>query len=316
VRATRDASAAGRLRPRHGKYGMTRRHVLVTGAAGLIASQVLPALRERYDLTLLDVRTTDRHGNPVDGVQVADLVNPDRDAYRRHFRGVDAVVHFGFVASEPDDSEGPFRAELANVAMAYNVYQASLEEGVRRVVVASSNHAADYFEPLILDGDWDVVHPYDRALSDNFYGWAKEAYEHLGFVFAVGRQGRTESFTAAVTVEPRQQLEVVQIRIGGPRETDVAACPQGDLRCLRRALAAYISDRDLQQLFVKSIETDDIRDERGIPFQIFYGISANPHAFWSIANARRVVGYAPEDSSEARFAELIAQHLRAARGGS
>jgi hypothetical protein len=291
---------------------MARRHVLVTGAAGLVASQVLPALRERYDLTLLDVRSADRRGNPVEGVQVVDLVKSDRDAYRRHFRGADAVVHFGFVASSLDGSDRHFEAELANVAMAYNVYQVSLEEGVRRLVAASSNHAAGYFEPLILSGEWDVVHPYDRALSDNFYGWAKEAYEHLGFVFAVGRQGHAGSFSAAEKVEPGQRLEVVQIRIGGPRETDVTDCPKGDLRCLRRALAVYISDRDLQQLFVKSIETADIRDEQGVPFQIFYGISANPHAFWSIANARRVIGYAPEDSSELRFAELIAEHLRAA----
>jgi NAD+ dependent glucose-6-phosphate dehydrogenase len=291
---------------------MARRHVLVTGAAGLVASQVLPALRERYELTLLDVRTADRHGNPVEGVQVVDLVDSDRDSYRRHFRGADAVVHFGFVASAADDPELGFHAELANVAMAYNIYQVSLEEGVRRVVAASSNHAADYFEPLILNGEWDIVHPHDRALSDNFYGWAKEAYEHLGFVFAVGRQGCTGSFSGTETVEPGRRLEVVQIRIGGPRETDVADCPKGDLRCLRRALAVYISDRDLQQLFVKSIETADIRDERGVPFQIFYGISANPHAFWSIANARRVIDYAPEDSSELRFAELIAEHLRAA----
>jgi hypothetical protein len=292
---------------------MAGRHVLVTGAAGLVASQVLPALRQCYELTLLDVSTTDRQGNAVEGVQVADLLDRNRDAYRHHFRGVDAVVHFGFVSSRSDGPEQRFRAELANVEMAYNVYQASLEEGVRRVVVASSNHAADYFEPLILDGEWDVVHPHDRALSDNFYGWAKEAYEHLGFVFAVGKQGRTGSFTAAAKAGSARQLEVVQIRIGGPRETDVADCPRGDLRCLRRALAVYISDRDLQQLFLKSIETKDIRDERGVPFQIFYGISDNPHAFWSIANARRVIGYAPEDSSELRFAELIAEHLLAAK---
>ena len=38
---------------------MTRKKVVVTGAAGLIAGQMLPALRTRYDLTLLDVRTTD-----------------------------------------------------------------------------------------------------------------------------------------------------------------------------------------------------------------------------------------------------------------
>ena len=54
---------------------MENRTVLVTGAAGKIASQVLPALRERYDLTLLDLRVTSRQGQSVEGVQVADLLN-------------------------------------------------------------------------------------------------------------------------------------------------------------------------------------------------------------------------------------------------
>ena len=34
---------------------------------------------------------------------------------------------------------------------------------------------------------------------------------------------------------------------------------------LRRALGAYLSARDLSQLFVKSIETEDIRDETWRP---------------------------------------------------
>jgi NAD+ dependent glucose-6-phosphate dehydrogenase len=187
------------------------------------------------------------------------------------------------------------------VQMAYNIYQTSLEEGVKRVVVASSNHAADYYESLILDGKMDFVDPNRRAQSDNFYGWAKEVYEHLGFVFATGHQ----------TGKP---LENVQIRIGGPRETDVANCPLGDLRCMRRALAVYISDRDMQQLFIRSIDTEDIRNEQAVPFQIFYGISNNPHAFWSIANARRVIGYEPQDNSEIRFIDLIAKHIKSAAG--
>jgi hypothetical protein len=199
--------------------------------------------------------------------------------------------------------------------MAYNIYQTALEEGVRRVVVASSNHAADYYEPLILDGKWDFVDPNSRAQSDNYYGWAKEVYEHLGFVFAVGKQARPSSaFTTGERPQASRQLEVVQIRIGGPRETDVEACKLGDLRCMRRALAVYISDRDLQQLFVKSIETEEIHDEHGVPFQIFYGISGNSHAFWSIANARKVIGYAPEDNSELRFQQQIAAHIAAATG--
>ena len=279
---------------------MTRRHVVVTGAAGYIAGKVLPAMYERYDLTLLDARDTDRQGNPVQGVKIVDLTGRNRDAYRAHFAGADAVVHFGFASVSADSPDARFGAELDNVLMAYNVYQTSLEEGVRRVVVASSNHAADYYEPLILDGARDSVDPNERALSDNYYGWAKETYEHLGFVFATGVPSGTP-------------LENVQIRIGGPRETDVDRCAPGDLRCMRRALAVYISDRDMQQLFVRSIETEDIRDERGVPFQIFYGISGNTRAFWGLDNARKVIGYEPQDDSESRFAESIARHLEAAR---
>ncbi len=276
------------------------KNVLVIGAAGKIAGQVLPALRERYELTLLDVRAEDRRGRLLEGVQIADLSDANRDAYRAHFSGVDAVVHFGFVRPDGEGAEARFRAEMRNVEMAYNVYMTSLEEGVGRVVVASSNHAADYYESLILDGAMDGVHPEGRALSDNYYGWAKEVYEHLGFLFAVGKQNG-------------RPLPNIQIRIGGPRETDIDRCELGDLRCMRRALGAYLSERDMQQLFVKSIETDDIADEQGVPFQIFYGISGNSHAFWSIANARRVIGYQPEDNSERRFAATIAAHLRAAK---
>ena len=46
---------------------MAKRKVVVTGAAGYVAGRMLPALRERYDLTLLDVRTTNREGQAVEG---------------------------------------------------------------------------------------------------------------------------------------------------------------------------------------------------------------------------------------------------------
>ena len=278
-----------------------RKKVALTGASGTIAGLVLPALRERYDLVPLDIRDENRRGEKIPDIRIADLTDDDRDAYRAHFAGIDAVVHMAFVGS-PNPQQG-FKPELENVAMAYNVYQTALEEDIGRVVVASSNHAADYYEPLILDGAYDNVDPDRRALSDNYYGWAKEAYEHLGFVFAVGKvQGRP--------------LPNVQLRIGGPRETDIERCAAGDLTCVRRALGAYISQRDLSQLVIKSIEAQDIRDGRGVPFQIFYGISGNDHAFWSIVNARRIVGYSPEDNSAVRFADQVAAHMRASQEDS
>jgi len=77
----------------------------------------------------------------------------------------------------------------------------------------------------------------------------------------------------------------------------------------RRHLGAYFSPRDLCQLYTKSIETADIKNEDGIPHQVFYGISDNTRAFWSLENAREVVGYAPEDDSEQVFADEIAKYM-------
>jgi nucleoside-diphosphate-sugar epimerase len=112
-----------------------KRKVLVTGASGLIAGQVLPALWDRYKLTLLDVRTKDRNGNPVEGVQMADLVNRERDRYRHHFQGVDTVVHFGFIRHNRLQANSHFWAELDNVQMAYNVYQTCLNAPRRFMVL-------------------------------------------------------------------------------------------------------------------------------------------------------------------------------------
>ena len=95
-----------------------------------------------------------------------------------------------------------------------------------------------------------------------------------------------------------------------PREIDASQFADKPRARYIRDLTGYISQRDIQQLFCKSIETPDIADEHGVPFHIFYGVSNNARTFWSIANARKVIGYQPEDDSEIRFAEDIARLLK------
>jgi UDP-glucose 4-epimerase len=286
---------------------LAKKRVVVTGAAGYVAQRMLPELRERWDLVLLDVRPTTRDGKTVPGLMVVDLTKPDRNEYREHFRGADAVIHCGFVSAPKldattwqDNSDAKFWAEHTNVALAYNVCRVALEEGVRRVVVCSSNHAADYYERLVWDGRLDMVTPEMPPRSDNWYGWAKAAYELLGFVFATGK------------VDGRK-LEIVQWRIGGPRDDDIDQVKPGDIKVMHRALGAYLSQRDQVQQAVRMVETEDIRDEHGVPFLIVYGISGNTHRFWSIASARVKLGYAPDDDSQVNFADKIAAIARAAR---
>lgn len=296
---------------------MSNRHgtvplVLVTGATGYVAGQLLPALRERYRLRLVDIKP----GNDGDEVHIADLSESDRSGFSCLFEGVNTVVHLGYRRCAPGSNYGNsvphierFEVEFENIRMCQNVYRCAHDAGVRRVVVASSNHAADWYENALLHrGLKDVVTPYELPLADNFYGWSKACYEHLGFLYATGALGRS--------------LEVVQVRIGAPREIDAStysadeppparpgpSYPTG-LGRYKRDLGAWLSVRDAQQLFVRCIETADIRNEHGVPWQVVYGISGNTRAFWSLVSAREVVGYRPQDDSEIRYAEDIRRLL-------
>lgn len=277
--------------------------VLLTGACGYVASQLREEFRDRYDLRMIDVRSQDRNGAEIPGVETVDLIDPDRSKYAHLFDGADAVVHLGYRRPSAPEIDR-FDTECDNVRMANNVYRAAFDAGVRRVVMASSNHAADWYEhALIHNLKKEMVSTDEVPLSDNFYGWAKAAYELLGFPYASGIFGR--------------KLEVVQVRIGAPREVPGSVYEgTGDtdgsgLANFKRDLGAHFSQRDLCQLFTRAIETPDIARDDGVPWLVVYGISGNTRAFWSLESARRVLGYAPEDDSEVKYAGDIARLLTA-----
>ena len=269
---------------------MPDRKVLLTGATGYVASQLLPTFREQYDMTLVDVKDTDREGREVANIAVSDLSVPDLGVYAHLFQGQDSVVHLAYKRRRGTPLDD-FYDEQVNVAMAYNVFRSAYDAGARRVVMASSNHAADWYEhALIHERKLENLDPYKLPLSDNFYGWAKATYEHIGFLFASGVFGR--------------KLEVVMVRIGAPREIRVEDFP-GDPEGYKRDLGAYISPRDLTQLFTRALEAPSIENEHGIPWLVVYGISDNARAFWSLTSARKYLEYRPEDDSEVKYADDI-----------
>ena len=269
--------------------------VLLTGATGYIAGQLLLAFRERYDLRLLDVRNEDGSGQRVEGVEVVDLLSDTDADLEPLFDWADVMVHCGHLKPEGDDLASLYEGERRNLDMMHRVYRLSMENGANRVVAASTNQAAKWYEQPYYAGLKDRVSPEDYPRPDGFYGWAKAAWEPLGFLYACGSLGR--------------KLEVVQIRIVVPRQIDADDFVDELPERYVRELAGYISERDMQQLFCKSVETPDIEDEHGVPFHIFYGVSDNARKFWSITNARKVIGYAPQDDSEAIFAEDIVRLL-------
>jgi len=100
---------------------MTKKRVVITGACGYIVQRNWEELNERYDLVALDVATRRGDGREVPGVKVCDLTDENRNTYRHHFEGADAVYHSAFVKAPGldattflDNSDPKFRSELAN----------------------------------------------------------------------------------------------------------------------------------------------------------------------------------------------------------
>src|ERR687897_814073 len=89
-----------------------RKRVLLTGATGYIAGQLLPALREHYDLRLIDVRDRNRKGERVPDVEVIDLLSVDRSDAERVFDGIETVIHCGYIRPRP---EAVYEDERRNV---------------------------------------------------------------------------------------------------------------------------------------------------------------------------------------------------------
>lgn len=110
---------------------MSRERILVTGAAGRVGAAIVPLLRERFALRLLDRRRLRPEGD--DEVVRADIRRPK--ALLRACRDVAAVVHLAAVAHEAD-----FRSKLLpmNVLGTYRVFEAARLAGVPRVVFAST----------------------------------------------------------------------------------------------------------------------------------------------------------------------------------
>ena len=133
------------------------KNILVTGASGYIASLIIPTLKQNYNLTILDNSNKDKTGKCLPGIKVCDLSETDNSQYIDYFSDVDTVIHLAYKRSSPGgvwDNEisqiDKFPVELENIVMANNVYRAAYDNGVKRVVVASSNHAADWYEHCLL----------------------------------------------------------------------------------------------------------------------------------------------------------------------
>jgi len=164
-----------------------RRRVLVTGAAGNIGSYFSEHSHDKYDLTLMVLKSEHaakirEFGSVIEG-DIGDL-----DFLNASFEGIDTVVH---LAGDPSPSATWESLLPNNIVGTHNVYEAAAAAGCRRVIFASSIHAvvgSPVGRQIRTD---DPVHP------ANLYGVSKCFGEAMGRYMAT-----------------RHELSVIALRIG------------------------------------------------------------------------------------------------------
>jgi UDP-glucose 4-epimerase len=140
---------------------------LVTGGAGFIGSNLVRALLERGDdVRVLDNFSTGNRAN-LEGLGV-DIVEGELRSYERvhnAVRGVEVVYHLGALGSVPRSVQDPLTTNAVNVDGTLNVLLAARDEGVRRVVFASSSsvYGSTASLPATEGSPVDPISPYGVA---------------------------------------------------------------------------------------------------------------------------------------------------------
>ena len=233
--------------------------ILITGAGGGVGTLLRRELAGKYALRLSDIREIDNLG-PNESFAEGDIA--DAAAMLRVTKGVDAIVHLGGYSVE-----GAWDDILqANIVGCYNVFEAARQNGVKRILFATSNHAVGFYRRDEIIDHRVYIKP------DSRYGVSKVFGEALGSLYA-----------------DKYGMEVFNMRIGNVGERPID----------KRRLAIWFSPRDLAQLVTIGIEHPDIR------FEIVYGVSGNTRSWYDNSNAFRL-GYKPQDDAETYAAEVLA----------
>ena len=242
--------------------------VLITGAGGGIGRSLRETLRGVYPVLRLSDRTAlapARGGEEVmDRLNIADMA-----AVERLVAGCDGIVHLGGISGE-NTWENILHGNIIGL---YNVFEAARRAGVKRIVMATSNHAVGFY-PRAQTIDHKVV-----PRPDSRYGVSKAFSEALASLYA-----------------DKHGIGFLCTRIGNFGKKPIDS----------RRLAIWISPSDYTQLVRIGLERPEIR------FEIVYGVSGNKRSWYDNSNAYRL-GYKPQDDSEPYAAEILAREASQAK---
>ena len=120
--------------------------IVVTGGAGFIGSALVRAVLNAgaEHVTVIDNLLSGTEKNLAEVRSRVDFHNTDirdLDAVKRVVAGADTVFHLAAIPSVPKSIDDPIPSHDVNANGTFNVYLASAQSGVRRVVYAASSSA-------------------------------------------------------------------------------------------------------------------------------------------------------------------------------
>lgn len=251
--------------------------ILVTGMSGLIGGLLRRHLEKtgNYQLTALNRRF-------VEGVDFLQADISDMDSIKPAFDGKDVVVHLA-AKIENDSWEA---LQRSNITGTYNVYEAAVSAGVKRIIFASSGDAItgweldpEYPYGLITSGSYDKepgswpMVGYDTVRPGNIYGATKIWGEALGRYYS-----------------DVHGISVVCLRLGAVRPENRPM--------LMREYSTYLSHRDVVELIRLCIDAPD-----SLRYDIFYGVSNNKWRYRDLERAQELLGFVPQDSADLYLSE-------------
>ncbi|MCJ8517921.1 UDP-glucose 4-epimerase [Pseudorhizobium tarimense] len=239
------------------------RRIIFTGGSGKAGRHVVPyLLQQGHEVLNVDLAPLD---HPGVNTLTADLTDSGEafNALSMHFgfeglgtgKGpapVDAVVHFAAVPRiliRPDNA-----TFAANTVSTYNVIEAAVKLGIRKIIIASSETT---YGVCFAEGDKDyhsfpLTEDYDVDPMDS-YGLSKVANEKTARAFAM-----------------RSGSDIYALRIGNviePHEYDKFPGFIADPPSRKRNAWSYIDARDLGQIVHRCVEKD------GLGFQVFNAVN-------------------------------------------
>jgi NAD+ dependent glucose-6-phosphate dehydrogenase len=232
-----------------------KKRILLTGAGGRVGPHLLPVFSQRYDLVLYDK-------NPIIGFEnethLGDL--SDIGVLQHAMEGCETVVH---LAATSDEADFVSLLVPSNVIGLYNVFEAALLAGVKRIVFASSVHTMARFPH-----DHPPIETNELPRPGTRYGITKALGETMGRYYF-----------------DRDGLEFVALRFGAFEPAENLVGKEGMQRC-------WLSPRDGREMIIRAVEQENIG------YAIVNAFSQTLGSRFSLKSQQEVLRYTAQDSAE------------------